>query len=291
MRLTVLGTSTAQAEPTSPTSGLLVQSDDTSLLLDCGLGVVRALQAHCDPRTLAGVVIGHLHADHFLDLVLLRYLFPWPGCAVRLPVLVPPGGRARFASLAHAISERPTFFDDAFELREYTEEAPIELGDLQLRFQHARHYVPAWSCQVVGPDGERLAYLGDTGPGDRLVEFATGADCLVLEATLASARDDDDERGHLTAEEAVSIAVRSGARQALLVHYPSRRRTEIADACAASGGLVAPAIAGMRVEISSWASRGATPVSGPMTAEQSRPPGPDRVAMPMLRPASHRPAP
>ena len=55
-----------------------------------------------DPRDLTGVIVGHMHADHYLDLAGLRYLFPWGEAAAdsRLPVHLPPGGRARLDALA-----------------------------------------------------------------------------------------------------------------------------------------------------------------------------------------------
>ena len=250
MRLTVLGSGTAQPQPDSPASGLLVRTDRTSLLLDCGTGVITRLEEHLDPLDLSAVLVGHLHGDHFLDLVPLRYLFPWPGGAERLlPVFLPPGSRQRIDALAAAISERPGFFDDAFQIAEYDPDAPLLIGDVRLRFRRARHYVPAWSMELTGPDGERLIYLGDTGPSDALVEFARGADLVILESTLRSAGEDDPEGGHLAPEEAIDMAIRSGAARALLVHYPSAERDRIARCCEERGGIAEPAIVGMELEV------------------------------------------
>jgi ribonuclease BN (tRNA processing enzyme) len=250
VRLTILGSGTAQPQPDGPASGLLVQTATTSVLLDCGTGIVTRLEAQIDPTKLDALVIGHLHGDHFLDIVPLRYLFPWAGGTPKpLPVHLPPGGRPRIDALARAISEREGFFDDAFELREFDPDEELRIGDLAIRFRRARHYVPAWSMSITGPDGERLAYLGDTGPSDALVEFARGADVVVLEATLRSGADDDVERGHLAADEAVELATRAGAGRAFLVHYHTARRAEIARICAELGGLAAPAIPGMTLDV------------------------------------------
>ena len=250
MRLTVLGSGTAQPQPDSPASGLLLEAGEVSLLLDCGTGAVSRLEMHVDPRSLGAVIIGHFHGDHFIDLVPLRYLFPWAGgVARRLPVHIPPGQRPRIDALAEAISERPGFFDDVFDVREYDPDAGLVIGDLRIAFRRARHYVPAWSMSISEPSGARLVYLGDTGPSDALVDFATGADVLIMESTLASADDDDAERGHLTPAEAIEIAHRARVGRALLVHYPSADRADIARRCAADGSLVAPALPGTVVEI------------------------------------------
>ena len=69
LRLTVLGCSTAAPDPTTPTAGFLVEWGGTAILLDVGQGVIRNLQRVLDPHDLSGIVIGHMHADHYLDIV------------------------------------------------------------------------------------------------------------------------------------------------------------------------------------------------------------------------------
>ena len=81
--------------------------------------------------------------------------------------------------------------------------------------------------RIDAPDGARLAYTGDTGPSDSVVEFAADADLLLVEAALRLASHDDEERGHLTAEEAIDLATRARARAARIVHYPPSRRPEL----------------------------------------------------------------
>ena len=246
LRLTVLGCSSAAPDPASPAAGFLLEWGPTAILLDVGQGVVRRLESVRDPRDLDALVIGHMHADHFLDLAGLRYLFPWgEPAAVRLPVHLPPGGRSRLDALATAISERPGFFDAAYDAVEYDPEIPLEVGPLTIRFGRGRHYVPAWGLTVDAPDGARLAYTGDTGPSDAMIEFVRGADLLLVEAALQRPSDDDPERGHLTPEEAIDLATRAEVRTALLVHYAPSRRAEIEAMCEAAGPWIRPAVAGL----------------------------------------------
>jgi ribonuclease BN (tRNA processing enzyme) len=110
--------------------------------------------------------------------------------------------------------------------------------------------VPAWAVSVEAPDGARLVYTGDTGPSDTMTEFARGADLLLIEATLRHAADDDAERGHLTATEAIDLAAAAEVGAARLVHYAPERRAELERLCAAAGPWVAPAVAGESVAIS-----------------------------------------
>ena len=131
LRLTVLGCSSAVPHSASPAAGFLLDWGSTAVLLDVGQGVVRRLESLMDPRDLTAVVVGHMHADHFLDLAGLRYVYPWgERAAVPLPVHLPPGGARRMDALAEAISERPGFFDVAYDIDEYDPDAPLAIGPL-----------------------------------------------------------------------------------------------------------------------------------------------------------------
>lgn len=250
MRLTVLGTGTARPVADTAASGLLIESGGTAVLFDCGSGIAARLVEVLPVERLDGLVVGHLHADHWIDLAPLRYRFPWGEPAPRrLPVHLPPGSRPRLDALATAISERPGFFDAAFDVREYASGEAFRVGELTVRPMPVGHYVPAWSMDIAAPDGSRIVYAGDMGPSDAVVELARGADLLILEATLECAESDDPRRGHLTTEEAIDHALRAGVPQALLVHYPSERRDAIAGICAATRGRVRPASVGESVDV------------------------------------------
>jgi len=251
LRLTVLGNASAAPHLDSPAAGFLVDWGDAAILLDVGQGVVRALQDVMDPHDLAGVVVGHMHADHYLDLAGLRYLYPWGERSQNpLPVHLPPGGTIRLDALASAISERVGFFHDAYDVSEYDPSRPLEIGPFTIRFQRGRHYVPAWAMSIVTPDGARLVYTGDTGPSDPVVAFAHDADLLLIEAALRLASHDDEERGHLTAEEAIDMAQRASARAARIVHYAPSRRPELERMTESVGSWIRPAVPGLTMTVS-----------------------------------------
>ena len=250
LRLTVLGCSTAAPHPATPTAGYLVEWGSTAILLDCGQGVIRNLQKVLDPHDLSAIIIGHMHADHYLDIVGLRYLYPWGEPAPDpLPIHLPPGGRARLDALSKAVSERDGFFDAAFIAQEYDPDSALGIGELRVRFVKGRHYVPAWGVVIDAPDGSRLAYTGDTGPSASVEDAIRDADLLLVESALGLAAHDDPERGHLTPEEAIDMARRSGARSAILVHYGPARRPEMDAMCAAAGPWVRTGVDGLTVTV------------------------------------------
>jgi ribonuclease BN (tRNA processing enzyme) len=248
MRLTVIGSGTSEPQPETPASGILVETGTFGLLVDCGQGVVRELLRVRDPRELDAIVVGHMHADHYIGLISLRYLLPWNGTSERLAVYLPPDGRARIRELASAISERPEFFEDAFSIVEYDPDERLAVGDMTISFIPGQHYIPAWGFVISDTDGRRVVISGDTGPNDGLVAAARGSDALVIEATLGSAADDDPQRGHLTLDEALAVATRAGVARTILVHYPAELRDRIDAACARVPGAIAGQ-SGMVIEI------------------------------------------
>ena len=257
MRLTVLGMGTAKPVVGTGASGILVQTSTTAVLFDIGSGIASRLEAYVGAAGLDGLVVGHMHADHWIDIAPLRYRFPWGEPApAPLPVYLPPGGREKLDHLALVVSERPGFFEVAYEIHEYQTGEVIRIGDMTITPHPIGHYVPAWSMAIDGPNGERVIYAGDMGPSDALVELARGAELLILEATLETSQFDDVKRGHLTAEEAIDHVVRSGVPQGILVHYPIEGRERILRACAARDGLVVPALPDTTIEV----TRGQAPI-------------------------------
>jgi ribonuclease BN (tRNA processing enzyme) len=250
MRLTILGTGTARPVGDTAQSGVLVEAGETRVLFDIGSGVASQVEARMNAADLDGLVVGHFHADHWIDIGPLRYRFPWAEPAPRpLPVFLPPGGRDKLNHLAAAINERPGFFESAFSITEYETDLRIEIGGLVIVPHAVGHYVPAWSMDITGPGGERVVYAGDMGPSEVVVELARGAELLILEATLENGAFDDARRGHIDTGEAIDHVRRAGVPQGLLVHYHSERRATIAAQCAASGVPVEPALPGMVVEV------------------------------------------
>ena len=239
-RVTIVGSGTSAPQPETPASGILVETESTGILIDCGQGVIRGIMPIRDPRELDAIVVGHLHADHYIDVVSLRYLLPWIGfTGRRLPILLPPGGRQRMAELASAISERVGFFDHTFDVREYDPAGVVTIGDLELSFLAGRHYVPAWGCRLRDPAGRQIVVSGDTGPNPALVDEARGADLFVVEATLLEAGEDDPNRGHLTVDEAVAIGRDADVPQTVLVHHRSQNHAAVLEAARVSESVLA----------------------------------------------------
>jgi ribonuclease BN (tRNA processing enzyme) len=85
--------------------------------------------------------------------------------------------------------------------------------------------------------GRAIAYSADTGPTDRLVSLASGADVLVCEASFAEAPELPADL-HLTARQAGEHARRAGVGSLVLTHLVpwNDRSVSFAEAAVSFGG-------------------------------------------------------
>jgi ribonuclease BN (tRNA processing enzyme) len=239
--MTVLGKSPAWADAGGACSGYLVESGDTSLLLDCGPGVLGKLRTLRDYASVDAIVLSHVHADHMLDLVpyasALLYSERWADGGAPRPVLhAPPGARDALRRVCAGAGMFETHVQDAFDVREYDPDGTLEAGPLRIRFQLVPHFVPAHAVELADDHG-RMTFSSDCGPNAELAAFARGTDLLLVEATTseALARRVVDDRGHLTAREAGEHGRRAGARRLVLTHISDEldlgaARTQASDA-------------------------------------------------------------
>jgi ribonuclease BN (tRNA processing enzyme) len=231
MRLTVLGKSPSWQDADGACSGYLIEEDGTTVLLDCGNGVFSKLRRYCDYVAVDAVVISHLHADHFLDLVPFAYALTyaprqqptpvdrWPGTdePARPKLYAPRGATDLFRQVVGAWGNED-LIENAFDLEEFEPSSVLEIGSMRFRFQDVPHFTETFAIDVSSTNGGgRITYGADCSPNEKLVEFAKGTDLLIVEATLPRP-ERTGIRGHLTPEEAAEHAKQAGVKRVLLTH-------------------------------------------------------------------------
>ena len=259
----MLGKSPSWQDAGGACSGYLIEAGETTVLLDCGNGVFGKLRERIDYVDLDGVIISHLHADHFLDLVPYSYaltyapkqqpvaVHTWPGTddPARPRLVAPPGARETFRRVVGAWGN-DDLIEHAFELEEYAAGDEVTIGDLTASFHPVPHFIDTFAVNLSGGDGRKLTYSADTSPGDEIVETARDADLLVVEATLPRP-ERTGQRGHLTPEEAGDHAKRAGAKRVVLTHISDELGEDWAreEAEKAYGGSVEVAREGATYEV------------------------------------------
>ncbi len=225
MRLTVLGGSAAGPNTGQGCSGYLVETGTERLVLDLGPGTLPELRRHTDYRWLSAVVISHLHVDHVLDLVALRFALAYnPVPAPKpVPLWMPPGGIAFLERVAQAFAggeEAGEFFSAVFDVNEYNPEGVLQAGGSQITFAPTVHYIPCWAMNVRDVNtGASLAYTADTGPAADLSTVVEGTSVLVADGGNPSPeREPFESRGHATAAEMAALAGRYQTKTLILAH-------------------------------------------------------------------------
>jgi ribonuclease BN (tRNA processing enzyme) len=248
MQLTVLGKSPAWQDAGGACSGYLVEEDDTKVLIDCGNGVFAKLRDRVDYVDVDAVVLSHLHADHFLDLVPFAYALTyaprqqpvpvdgWPGTdePARPYLYAPHGARDTFRRVVGAWGN-DDLIEKAFELREYDESEKIEIGPVSVSFQGVPHFTDTYAMRLSSANGSgEIVYGADCSPTDALTDFASGSDLLLIEATLPRP-ERTGERGHLTPREAGEHGRAAGVGRLVLTHISDELDSDWAREEAASG--------------------------------------------------------
>lgn len=252
MRLTIVGCSGSYPGPDAPASCYLLEEEHEGrtwrILLDLGSGALGQLHHYVDPVLIDAVALSHLHADHCLDLCgfyVLRKYHP-TGSQPRIPVWGPVDTARRMAK-AYDLDEDPGM-NEEFDFLDHPVE-PVHLGPFTIEAIPVVHPVPAYGLRVSA-GGAVVAYSGDTGVCDSLVEVARDADVFLCEASFREG-DPNPPDLHLTGREAGEMATRAAAKSLVVTHIPPWHDAAVimAEAEAAYAGPLQRATAGLSISL------------------------------------------
>lgn len=195
------------------TSAFLIEQDGFRCLVDCGSGVLAAVQNYTELRELDAVIISHFHPDHIADIGVLQHaamvgmqLKEW-----ETPLLIYAHDRDQeeFKKLS---------YKGVTEGRVIQASETLELGPWQVTFCETVHPVYCLAMKFTA-DGKTAVFTADTSWKEELVGFSQGADLLVAESNLYE-KYIGIIQGHLSGSQAGELAERAGAKQLLLTHLP-----------------------------------------------------------------------
>lgn len=240
-----MGCSGSFPGPDSSASCYLVAAEDFRLVLDLGNGSVGSLQRYAALDQIDAICLSHLHSDHCLDMCsynVYRTYYP-DGSLDKIPLYGPEGTAGR---LDRAASESTRSIADSFEMRTLTP-GEVEIGPFAITVDHMNHPVETFGFRIEHA-GRVICYSADTGPCERLVSLASGADVLLCEASFADGPGLPADL-HLTAAQAGEHAARAGVGRLVLTHLVPWNDPErsLAQASARFAGPLALASPGQRL--------------------------------------------
>ena len=210
MKLHILGVNGPFPESKGATSGYLVDADDSLIQLDLG-GVLSRLTALTAPESLTALLLSHWHFDHASDLPVLMYRLEALGFGAsgpQLPVYAPVDESSVLRKVVSAAA--------CFCLTDVRPGDSLSLGGCTVAVGEARHPVPAVGYRLEC--GSRvLGYTGDTNTLPSLASFYQGSRLLLADGLFPSDTW-TEQKPHLSAALAASLAAEAGAEHLVLTH-------------------------------------------------------------------------
>ncbi|MGO9197359.1 MAG: MBL fold metallo-hydrolase [Acidimicrobiales bacterium] len=238
MKITLLGTGSPLPDPDRAGPSTLVHAGGSSLLFDCGRGVVMRLAgAGLLPVTLSGVALTHLHSDHVSDLNdVITTHWVMSSAATPLRIIGPLGTRElvdrTLAMLSTDVAYRISHHEDLSEgpLLDVLEVGPgdhFEVDGLDVVVGATDHRPVAPTVAYrVSYESSSVVVAGDGVPCVTLDELVAGATAYVqtvirddLVRLVPSRRFQDILDYHSTVQQAAETAERAGVAVLILTHY------------------------------------------------------------------------
>ena len=191
MRLTFLGTGSAMPVPDRVQTGLLVESDGRTLLVDCGSGVLHRLAStDAGYEGVSSVLLTHHHLDHVSDLLPLLKA-RWLAGEEYLEVVGPTGTK----SLVDGLLDVHDYLDGRVDLsiREVGA-TDFSIAGFEVSATEMDHSMDCLAYRFAGTDGD-IVYSGDGEASSSLASFADGAAVLAHDCSFP---DDVDVSNHPT---------------------------------------------------------------------------------------------
>jgi ribonuclease BN (tRNA processing enzyme) len=239
MRLTIVGSGDAFGSGGRFNTCFQVETAKAKILIDCGASSLVALRTRgLDPNQLDGVVLSHLHGDHFGGLPFLLIDAQHLSRRQRPFVVAgPPGTRARLDAALEVLfpSSAATKWRFSWEVIEIEPGRARDFLGHRLVTAEVLHPSGAPSTAVRLSDGNvTLAYSGDTEWTDALLPIADGAELFIVECSGYAGR----IPYHLTWEILKSRLSDLRARRVMMTHMNPAALAHL-DEIKAAGVLVA----------------------------------------------------
>jgi ribonuclease BN (tRNA processing enzyme) len=191
------------------------------LCLDMGQGAFAGLAGRLEPADLAGVVLSHLHPDHFVDLIALRHYLRFEFHPPRAVRVIAPAG---LAQRLDGVTGESGFAAGSLEIEDRAV-GMVQLGPFMVESVRVTHTEDSFATRVTlaaGPDGPGLVYSGDCGRASDLAPLIRTGDVLLSEVAFGPGPVPVPDL-HLDGAAVGLLAAETRASQVLLTHLQLNR--------------------------------------------------------------------
>ena len=149
-------------------------------------------------------MLTHLHFDHMSDMLVLRYALQVK--KKKLDIYLPKQPK-NIASVLEC---------DEFNLLYIDESLVISRDTFTVRFKRTTHPVETYAVRV----NNEFVYSSDLAEPDDLMDFALGADTLLIDSAFLTIQKGDKKLYHLSASECGMLASKLNVKKIILTHFP-----------------------------------------------------------------------
>lgn len=213
MKITTIGIWGGYPNKNEATSSFLIEEEGFRCLVDCGSGVLAAVQNYTELKDLDAAIISHYHPDHIADIGVLQHaamvgmqLKEWE---TPFPIYAHNRDQEMFAGLS---------YKGVTEGKVIEAGQPLLLGPFEVSFCETIHPVYCLAMKFTAK-GKSVVFTADTEWKDELIDFSRHADLLVCESNLYE-KYRGIIKGHLSGKQAGELAERAEAKKLRLTHLP-----------------------------------------------------------------------
>ncbi len=195
--ITVLGSGDAFASGGRSQSGYVIDTDGLRILMEAGPDTLRLLKAFgFPPNSIDMLIVSHLHGDHICGLPFLLLEYAWES-RLRGPLTIigPPRLEERTWRLVRNLypnfdltkagkKTQPPEIAKKLRFLVIEPDQTVRARNVKVSAIRSPHTNPDISLSLrIQLNGKTIAFSGDSGWDDELIELARGADLFLCECT------------------------------------------------------------------------------------------------------------
>lgn len=216
MRIVLLGTGFAVPSPKRVQSGILIETGENLILVDCGSGVLGNLaKAGYSPTDVTHVFFTHHHLDHdidFLPLLKARLILENTG----IKSYGPEGTKKWINALFEAYPYLEGRFD--LEIKELEDGETLAIGNDSVACASACHSPHSIAYRIDSKSS--VVYSGDTEPCEGVKTLiGSGTDTLIHECSVLDFS--EHREGHTTPTALGEFLKDAPVKRVVLTHFSS----------------------------------------------------------------------
>ena len=218
-KMIILGSSNAVAAAGAENAHMVVVGETRTVLIDSPCNpILRLAELGIGLEQVTDLLVTHFHPDHVSGIPLYLMDMWLRGRKTPLDIYGLPHAIDRLENLMDAFlwTNWPNFFPVTFHRLPSDEFFPvIACDDFKLYTSEVRHMIPTVGVRVEFVKANKVVtYSCDTSPCDEVVRLGADVDLLIHEASGAFF-------GHSSSRQAAEIALKAGAKELCLIHYPT----------------------------------------------------------------------